>query len=240
MGELVPVPADTPRRGPRQLFATGVARARRGGRDAGDASVQAMRGLLAAVTGLYDRAVDSVLATPHAVPTAHEALRLLDERHHDTQQLGEQIGKVAMLAVPVVRRLQSAERLTKLPGVRRLPWLASATSVAGAAAALTRGVREVQVIGSYVATRLEATGYPVDPELVKRVTVQLYLSPSSPLRLDQRVGPARLLRRWLVRGALGRDTRRAATKAVSAVSRLDVGAVARQWTMRPLPPMPGR
>jgi hypothetical protein len=235
MGELVPLPAAGGKRGPRQLIATGVTRVRRGGRDAGEASVGAMKSLLDAVTGLYDRAISAVLATPHAVPDAHTALALLDERHHDSQQFGEQIGKVAMLAVPVVRRLQTAERFTKLPGVRKLPWLASATSVAGAAAALTRGVRDVQVIGSFVATRLEATGYPVDPELVKRITVQLYLSPSSPVRLDQRVGPARLLRRWLVRGALGRDTKRAAVKAVSAVSRLDAGPLARQWTLRPMP-----
>jgi hypothetical protein len=214
------------------LFATGVARVRRSGRNAGDASVGAMRGLLGAVTGLYDRAVDSMLATPHAVPTAHEALRLLEERHRDSQHLGDQIGKVAVLAVPVVRKLQSAQRLTRLPGVRRLPWLASATTVAATAAALTRGVHDIQVLGSFVATRLESAGRPVDPELVKRVTVQLYLSPSSPVRLDQRVGPARLLRRWLVRGALGRDSKRAAAKAVSAVSRMDVHGLSAAWDRR--------
>ena len=214
------------------LIATGVARVRRGGRDVGDASAGAMRGLLGAVTGLYDRAVDSMLATPHAVPTAHEALRLLDDRQRDTAHLGEQIGKVAVLAVPVVRRLQSAQRLARLPGVRRLPWLASATTVAATATALTRGVHDIQIIGSFVATRLEATGRPVDAELVKRITVQLYLSPSSPVRLDQKVGPSRLLRRWLVRGALGRDSKRAAEKAVSAVSRLDVTAVAQAWAAR--------
>ena len=238
MGELVPYrdpaavePAgdDRHRHG---LFASGVARVRRSGREAGDASVSAMRGVLAAVTGLYDRAVDSMLATPHDVPTAHEALRLLDDRHRESQHLGDQIGRVAVLAVPVVRRLQSAERLTRLPGVRRLPWLASATTVAATAAALTRGVHDIQVLGSFVATRLESTGRPVDPELVKRVTVQLYLSPSSSVRLDQRVGPARLLRRWLVRGALGRDSRRAVERAVSAVNSLDVHGLSAAWARR--------
>ncbi len=199
-----------------------------------DASV--LRRVLSGVGSLYDRAVDAVLSTPHLVRDERDALQLLDERGGgEDQALADRIGRLAVVATPVLARLRFAGKLTKLPGVKRVPLLASVTTVATVGAALNRGVRDVQVIGSYVATRLErTTGEPADPELVKRLTVQLYLAPGAVPRLDRRVATAKLLRKWLVRGALGRDSKKAATKAVTAVGKLDVPSVVAWWqTNRP-------
>lgn len=190
----------------------------------------ALRRLLVAVGGLYDRAVDAVLATPHDVLDQRHALSLLEGHGRESEALGEQITKVALIATPILRKMEVARRFTRVPGVKRLPFVMSVTTAASVGASLARGVRDVQVIGSYVASRLEqASGRAPDPQLVKRLTVQLYLSPSTPPRVDQRIGPARLLRRWLVRGALGRDSKRQAEKAIAAVARLDVDRALASW-----------
>lgn len=198
--------------------------------EAADDEAGALRRLLSAVGSLYERAVDAVLATPHEVTVHSDALALLDGSRGGEGELRDQIAKVALIATPIIRRMEVARRFTRVPGVKRLPFVMSVTTVASVGAALGRGVRDVQVIGSYVASRLrEVSGVDPDPELVKRLTVQLYLSPGTMPRVDQRVGPAKLLRRWLVRGALGRDGRKQAERAVSAVTRLDVDRVLAAW-----------
>lgn len=211
------------------VAATGLG-ARPGGTVEGDDDAGALRRLLTAVGSLYERAVDAVLATPHEVTEHRDALALLDEQRGGEGELRDQIAKVALIATPILRKMEVAKRFTRVPGVKRLPFVMSLTTVASVGAALARGVRDVQVIGSYVASRLRAaSGHEPDPELVKRLTVQLYLSPGTPPRVDQRVGPAKLLRRWLVRGALGRDGRKHAERAVGAVTRLDVDGVLASW-----------
>ena len=89
------------------------------------------------------------------------------------------------------------------------------------------GVVEVRVIGSLVAYRLEqATGLPADPRLVKKLTLDLYLSPKREPDVTTLDLPlARLARKWLLRGVFARDTRKAAHKALDAAERLDVDRV---------------
>src|SRR5262249_11503237 len=92
------------------------------------------------------------------------------------------------------------------------------------ASTLRVGVREVQILGSLLAHRLEqASGRPADPALVKRLALDLYLSPrSTPKVASQPLPLRRLLQRWLFKGAFGRDTRKAALKAVDAAEKLDL------------------
>jgi hypothetical protein len=178
-----------------------------------------------AVTSLYDRAIDWVLARPYRVTTADEARGLLEDPESiDVSAVADQIQQVAIIAIPVARRIGA---LTKVPGVKKVPWVLSIVTVANLTRAVRQGVREVQVVGSYLASRIEATtGRPPDPDLVKHVTVQLYLSPSRrPSPQEGRVPAARLLRRWLTYGLVGRTTNKTAVRAVDAVERLDVPAL---------------
>jgi hypothetical protein len=89
------------------------------------------------------------------------------------------------------------------------------------------GVREVRVLGSLLAYRLEqATGTPADPALVKKLAVELYLAPKRKHEVATLDLPlAQLARKWLFRGVFGRDTRRAAEKALDAAERLDLERV---------------
>ena len=72
-----------------------------------------------------------------------------------------------------------------------------------------------------------------DPALVKQLTLELYLSPRRTPTLDGGLPLGRLVRRWVFRGALGKDTRRAAGKALDAAERLDVATLEARWRSRP-------
>ncbi len=64
------------------------------------------------------------------------------------------------------------------------------------------------------------------------LALELYLSPSKTPKLDGSLPLGRLARRWLFRGAFGKDTRRAAGKALDAAERLDVVALDARWRRR--------
>ena len=138
-----------------------------------------------AVGSLYDRAIDRMLARPYQVATADEARALLDDPESiDVSALADQIQQVAIIAIPIARRVGA---LTPGTGLKRVPWVLTILTVANVARSIRQGVREVQVVGSYLAARLHATtGEPPDPALVKALTVQVYLSPS---RRPSRGGP---------------------------------------------------
>ena len=177
------------------------------------------------VGSLYDRVIDRMLARPYQVATADEARALLEDPESiDISAFADQIQQIAIVAIPVARRLGP---LSRMPGLKRVPWVLSIVTVANVARSIRQGVREVQVVGSYLAARLHATtGEPPDPALVKALTVQVYLSPSRrPSAADRSVPAGRLLRRWLTYGVVGRTTNKTAVRAVGAIEQLDVAAL---------------
>src|SRR5215467_3201681 len=139
------------------------ARAASAGAGATAATRTAVVALVRAVGDLVDAAVDRVLLTDERVTSASEAKRLL-AGEPDTEALADKIQRVVVLAVPVVRMLARGARFT------RVPWVMVASSSVSIGIAVRAGVRELQVLASLVAYRLEqATGAPADPALVKKV-----------------------------------------------------------------------
>lgn len=188
------------------------------------ATRKAFVALVRAVGDLVDAAVDRVLLTDERVASVQEAQRLL-AGEEDAEALADKIQRVVVLSVPVVRILARGARFT------RLPWVMLASSSASMAVAVRSGVRELQVLASLVAYRVErVTGAPSDPALVKKVAIDLYLKPKrAPDLSDDRLRLVRLTRTWLLRGALGRNTAKRAAKALAAAERLDVADLAARW-----------
>jgi hypothetical protein len=91
-----------------------------------------------------------------------------------------------------------------------------------------RVVRELQVLAALLAHRFEEeTGAQLDAALLQKLTLELYLRPRRPPNVsDVSLPLARLARRWIVSGALGRNTRGKADKALDAAERLDMAAFA--------------
>lgn len=107
------------------------------------------------------------------------------------------------------------------------------------------GVRELQVMTSFLYSRLRRAGLPTDHELVKRAVSALYLEPRA--RPDLRKPAYQLAlgiaRRWLTFSVPVPGTRwwrrRAAEERFAAVARLDLSDLVERWSTRPgVPPPP--
>jgi hypothetical protein len=183
--------------------------------------VDAPPALVDAVGSLVEHGIARVLSAPHPVTSAAEGKRLLT-REESSEATADQVQRVVVLAVPIVRTLARGARFT------RVPWVLIASTTFSIGTTVRAGIAEVQVIGALLAHRLETTtGRPADPALVRRLAVELYLTPRRTPQLDDHALPLRrLLQRWLLKGVFGRDTRRAASKALDAAERLDVKAYA--------------
>ena len=97
-----------------------------------------------------------------------------------------------------------------------------ASSAVSIGVTVRNGVRELQALAALLAHRFEQeTGSAPDPALLRKLTVELYLKPRrAPEVSDVGLPLARLARRWIVSGALGRKTRKNTDKALDAAERL--------------------
>jgi hypothetical protein len=183
--------------------------------------------LVEAVEGLADAAIDRVLLTGERVTSAAEGRRLL-AGESETEALADNIQRVVVLAVPVIRTLAHGARFT------RVPWVMVASTTVSVGIAIRTGVRELQVVAALVNHRLETVhGVQPDPALVKRVAVELYLDPKhAPDLSGDHLRLLRLTRKWIVSGAFGRNTSKQATKALGAAEKLDGAALRARWADR--------
>ena len=187
-----------------------------------------VRTAVLALGDLYDRAVDSVLIRPHDIGTADEAVALATSNFAwNADALTDQVRKVALVVLPVVRR---TGMIARAPGLRRVPSIAVATTVAAVSTQLWSGVKDLQILAALVATRLRRAGYEADAPLVKRLTIELYTNPDRPPTLEAvPTSITKVLARWTMAGVFGRNTSTRARKAFLAAEHLDLDAVMSQW-----------
>lgn len=180
--------------------------------------------LVDAVGDLSRSAVDRMLLTGERVTSAKEGKRLLTETA-ELEGLSDRVQRVVVVAVPLARALAPAARVT------RLPWVMIASTAISTGLAVRMGIRQVQVIAALVAHRLEAAaGRPVDPRLVEKLAIALYLDPKRQPRLDDdALHLVRLSRKWLLSGVLGRNTSKRTTRALDEAERLDADAALATW-----------
>ena len=180
--------------------------------------------LVEAVGSLTDAAIDRVVLSDERVTSAAEAKRRLSGRE-EGEELAGKVQRVVVLATPVVRALARGARFT------RLPWAMIASSSISIGLTVRTGVRELQMLASLIAYRLEqATGAPSDPRLVKKIAIDLYLDPKRvPDATDKRLRIVRLTRKWLLLGAFGRKTAKRASKALDAAEKLDARELAARF-----------
>jgi hypothetical protein len=171
-----------------------------------------------------NRAVDEMLLGDERVSSAAEGKRLL-ARNEQTESRAEDIQRIIVLAVPVIRALARGARVVKVP------WVIVGSTAVSVGVAVRTGVREIQVLSSLVAHRLEqATGAPADPALVEKVAIDLYLHPKRKLDLsDDKLHLVRLTRKWVLGGMLGRNTEKRANRALAAAEHLDAAVLAASW-----------
>ena len=194
-------------------------------RGAGAATQRAGGELVEAVGRLAAAAVDRVVLSEVRVTSAAEGKRRLSGES-DTEALADKVQRVVVLATPIVRVLARGARFT------RLPWAMIASSSVSIGLTVRTGVRELQVLASLVAYRLEqTTGTRADPRLVKKIAIDLYLNPKrAPDPTENRLRLIRLTRKWLLLGAFGRKTSKRAAHALDAAEKLDTKELAARWS----------
>lgn len=194
-----------------------------GKRVGADAS-RAGAALVRTVGRLVNGAVDDVLLSEKRVTSAEQGRRLL-AGEEQTESRAEDIQRVIVLAVPILRVAARGARFVKLP------WVIVGSTAISVGVAVRTGVGEIQVLSSLVAHRLEqATGAPADPALVKKVALDLYLHPKRKLRpTDRKLHLVRLTRKWVLSGIFGRRTAKRANRALAAAERLDPAALVASW-----------
>ncbi len=155
------------------------------------------------------------------------------------------LGAFVAAATPLARRaLAAANRSSKVATKAPLPsskvlkvGIASIPVALRLSTTSRRGVRELQLLASYVIGRLRAAG--VDPErgLVRALTLSLYADPARRPALDTSGSRAAgaISRQWVLR-SLGGDAESAvrarARCQAEALERLDLPALAVVWARR--------
>jgi hypothetical protein len=167
------------------------------------------------------RAFERVLSSGLRVTSAAEGKRLLAE-DDNTEEVADAIQRFVGLATPIVRVVARGARFT------RVPWVLVASSTVSIGVTVKAGVRELQVLAALLAYRFEQdTGAQPEPALLQKLTLELYLSPrKTPDVSDLRLPLVRLARRWIISGALGRDTRGKTEKALDMAEHLDLATLA--------------
>ena len=183
-----------------------------------------------AAEDVVHQAFERLLSSDIHVTTAAEAKRLLAE-HEDTEEMTDAIQRFVAIATPLARIALRGVRFT------RVPWVLVASSAVSIGVTVRNGVRELQALAALLAHRFEhETGGQPNPALLQKLTLELYLKPRrTPDVSDLGLPLARLARRWIVSGALGRNTRGKTEKALDAAERLDVASLAAR---APLPTQP--
>jgi hypothetical protein len=169
------------------------------------------------------QAFERLLSSDIQVTTAAEAKRLLAE-HEDTEEMTDAIQRFVAIATPVARVVLRGVRFT------RVPWVLVASSAVSIGVTVRNGVRELQALAALLTHRFEQeTDARPNAALLQKLTLELYLKPRrTPDVSDLGLPLARLARRWVVSGALGRNTRGNTEKALEAAERLDIASLVAQ------------
>jgi len=198
----------------------------------------------ARVRALIDGALDRVFDEPFDVRTGRQLEELVAEGPGRMGGAPSATTLTAFVAAatPMARRAlalatKSSKVATKtpLPSSKALKvGLASIPVAMQLSTTTRRGVRELQLLASYVMTRLRGAGVAPDPGLVRSLTLSLYLDPARRPALEVPGGraAAAVARQWVLR-SLGGDAESAvrarARHQAEAIDRLDLAALGAQW-----------
>jgi len=199
------------------------------------------------VRTLVDSALDRVFAEPFDVRSADELEDLMAAGPIGTGPgpAATSLGAFVAAATPLARRVLSmASKSSKVATKTPLPsskaikiGLASLPIALRLSTTTRHGVREIQLLASFVITRLRAAGVDPDRGLVRSLTLSLYVDPARRPTLEppgSRTAGA-VARQWVLR-SLGGDAETAvrarARRQADALDRLDLRELGRAWSVR--------
>jgi hypothetical protein len=191
-----------------------------------------------------DRALDKVFIEPFDVPSQEDAVRLMAEPPPESALLAS-IPTLAALATrgsAMYRRMRAARSATSAAGgpAGLSALLITAAGVATVTRLLTAvrwGLRDIQVMASYLATKSKADGVELEPGLARTLTISAYLDPRRHARLDyaNMRGAGALIGAWSTQTMANRSevaARQRAQDRIDALDRYELRTLADDWKRR--------
>jgi hypothetical protein len=197
----------------------------------------APRGVTERAYALVDGALDRIFLEPFDIPTAVDFQRkLLEPVDLRGGATGLQVAGFVTAAMPIANRVlryaKTGSKVSKrIPSARTIILAVAATM--RLSSTVHRGVRELQLLASYLIARFRVRGIQPDRGLVRALTVSLYLDPDrkpgSGFSSTRAAGA--MARTWIFR-AVGTDTdsnvRKRGEAWIAAIDRLDLARMARE------------
>jgi len=187
---------------------------------------------------MTDAALDRVFDEPFEIRSADDFERVMGEHHvaMSFATAGALAGFVER-ALPVAKLSTKAGKKIPMPAIKYT--LAAIPIAMQLGNSVRHGIREIQVIASYLIHRLREAGVEPRRELVSALALSIYLEPER--RPDVGLTPGRagpgLARTWIMRSIRKESTTVLARRAradVEAVDRLDLRSVSKEWDSRPV------
>jgi hypothetical protein len=198
------------------------------------------------VRALIDGALDRVFDEPFDVRSAQELEDLVAEGPaRGAAPAATTVTAFVAAATPMARRaLALASKSSKVATTAPVPsskalkvGLASIPVALRLGTTTRRGVREMQLLASYLIARLRTAGVDPAPGLVRSLTLSLYLDPARRPTLEPPSGrtAGAVARQWVLRSLGGDATsavRARARRQAEAIDRLDLTALGVRWTQQ--------
>ena len=180
---------------------------------------------------VLNRAVDRAVAARFEVHDAEAVRNALETKESVDSSVASSKAVMAIVA-GLVARFGVLKRIPALAG-RSNAWLAGAM-IAGnrGRVAVGRGLREVQVLASYLADRAHREGVELDDRLLRAITVAVYVDPTKKvdLRYRGKRGGAALAGQWAANALRsGPASARVVDSWVSAIDNLVLADLRSEW-----------
>lgn len=186
---------------------------------------------LTVADGALNRAVDRAVSARFEVPDADAAFACLEAKPTmDTSIVGDAL--LVRIVGGILGRFALLRRIPGLAG-RSNAWLAGFL-VAGnrARISVARGLREVQVLASYAASRAERAGVSIDDRFLRALTLAVYIDPRKKVdfRYRGRRGAAALAGKWAVGvWSTAPSPRDVVQEWLRVVDGLDLAGLRKEW-----------
>lgn len=191
-----------------------------------------------------DAILDKIVSEPFDLASSEEAVALMAEPPPESA-LFASIPTVAALAArggAMYRKFRAAKSASSTAGgpAGVTMMVVTAAAVAATTRFLTSvrwGLRDIQVMASYLSRRSRIEGLELEPGLARSLTISAYLDPRRHAGLDYANvrGAGALVGAWSTQMIANRGevaTGKRARERIDALDRYDLGALAQEWKVR--------
>jgi hypothetical protein len=202
----------------------------------GEGAAPRLKAVAERFAAAIDTVMDRVFDEPLDVSSAHEARQHLHAQPSSwlSSALAAQGVQWALARSAMTKA--GAKMVARVGGVASRKVVLPVTVAVDVGLGAREGLRELQILASFLIHRLRAAGLPVDPDLVRRTTTAVYLEPRTFPEIGRSASSLSLgvARKWARHAVPGGKRRREADAEmrIIAVDRIDLDRLVAVWGRR--------